>query len=80
MYYVDDIPCVFKSIIGGMAKVDVIGDYFERKPCYIAKVGCYFSHGTSHNLKFDDMISVDDFIKLTENEYNGNFIKKLKIS
>ena len=32
----------------------------------------------THNLSLDDEFTVMDFIKLTENDYNGSIIKELK--
>lgn len=45
VYYIDNIPCIFLSILNNVAKVLVIQDDYSTKKMYIAKSGSLFAHG-----------------------------------
>ena len=47
VYYIDDMPCIIRSIHRNIAKVDLIGDDYVLTPSYVAKVGRSFAHGES---------------------------------
>ena len=47
VYYIDDMPCIVRSIHRNIAKVDLIGNDFVLTPSYVAKVGRSFAHGES---------------------------------
>ena len=45
VYYIDDIPCVIRSIHRNIAIVGVVGNDLTLKSAYVAKVGRSFAHG-----------------------------------
>lgn len=47
VHYVDDIPCIFRSIKGNIAKVTIINqhNYQDEGIAYIAKNDYFFAHG-----------------------------------
>ena len=47
VYYIDDIPCIFLSIVNNVAKVLVIKDDMTTEKMYVAKSGNLFAHGES---------------------------------
>jgi hypothetical protein len=140
VYYVDDIPCIFKSVHENYASVEVINILsLELTKAFIGKYKNYFAHGetirdaiedarskyyqsldfdevkekllaefkkkgkltvkelydwhgmltgscrfgrtqfqTAHNLKNTDLLTLEEFINLTKNEFGGDLIIKLK--
>lgn len=140
VYYVDDIPCIFKSVHENFASVEVIDiNSFELKKAFIGKFENCFAHGetikeaiedarskyyqslnfdevkekllaefkekgkltvkelynwhgiltgscrfgrtqfqTEHNLKDDDLLTLEEFIELTKNAFGGKKIVNLK--
>ena len=140
VYYIDDIPCIFKSIHENYASVEVIDvDSFELKKAFIGKFENCFAHGETirdaiedarskyyqsldfdevkekllaefkekgkltvkelynwhgiitgscrfgrsqfqkeHNLKDDDLLTLEQFIELTKNAFGGDKIRNLK--
>ena len=79
VYYIDNIPCVFLSIIDNMAKVEVINNDFTTKKMYIAKSGSLFAHGES---KKAALKSVNDkyYASLSFEEKKAEFLLKFKKS
>lgn len=55
VYYIDDIPCYFLSIVGNMAKVKVIKDDFTTVTRYVAKQGDLFAHGETKEEALEDV-------------------------
>jgi hypothetical protein len=43
--YVDNIPCIFFSVKGNIARVGIIRDDFSLKSAFIAKYNNFFAHG-----------------------------------
>jgi hypothetical protein len=136
VYYVDNIPCIFKSVHDNYASVEVIDvNSFELKKAFIGKFENCFAHGetirdaiedarskyyqsldfdevkekllaefnvkgkltvkelyswhgiltgscrfgrtqfqTEHNLKDDDLLSLEEFVELTKNAFGGDRI------
>ena len=47
VYYIDNIPTIIYNIIGNNARGAVVSNDLTLIPCYIAKVGNFFAHGTN---------------------------------
>ncbi|WP_298845605.1 hypothetical protein [uncultured Clostridium sp.] len=77
VYYVDNIPCVFLSIVNNVAKVLVIQYDFSIQKSYIAKSNNLFAHGDT---KEEAIQSVNDkyFASLSFDEKKNEFIKLFK--
>ena len=77
VYYIDDIPCTFLSIVGNMAKVEVIRDDYTTQKMYIAKAGNLFAHGDT---KESAISAVNDkfYASLSFEEKKAEFIKSFK--
>jgi len=77
VYYIDDIPCVFLSIVNNVAKVLVIKDDMSTQKMYIAKSGNLFAHGDT---KENAIEAVNDkfYSSLSFEEKRDEFIKKFK--
>ena len=86
VYYIDNIPCCFLSIVNNIAKVEIIKDDFTIEKQYVAKLNNYFAHGITKekalqavNDKFFANISFDEkkkeFVKLFEKgkSYSASF-------
>jgi hypothetical protein len=77
VYYIDDIPCVFLSIVNNVAKVLVIKDNMSTSKMYIAKSGNLFAHGETKELAIRD-VNDKYFTSLSFDEKKAEFIKKFK--
>jgi hypothetical protein len=77
VYYIDEIPCTFLSIVNNLAKVEVIKDDYNAQKMYIAKSGSLFAHGET---KEEAIQSVHDkyFASLSFDERKAEFIKTFK--
>jgi hypothetical protein len=77
VYYIDNIPCVFLSIVNNVAKVEIINYDMSRKKMYIAKSNNLFAHGET---KEEALKSVNDkfFASLSFGERKAEFIKLFK--
>ncbi|MDR1562298.1 MAG: hypothetical protein LBS54_04320 [Dysgonamonadaceae bacterium] len=54
VWYVDNIPCVFFSVKGDLAKVGIVQDDFTFKEAFIAKYNGYFAHGETARKALQD--------------------------
>ena len=54
VYSVDDTQTVFYSVKGNYAKCAILKKDLTLQPCFVAKVGDYFAHGTTLKQAFDD--------------------------
>ena len=54
VYSVDDTQTVFYSIKGNYAKCAILKKDLTLQPCFVAKVGDYFAHGTTLKQAFAD--------------------------
>ncbi|MGN6559720.1 MAG: hypothetical protein ACTHJ2_04265 [Candidatus Nitrosocosmicus sp.] len=79
VYYIDDIPCIFLSIVNNIAKVLVIKDDMSTEKMYIAKSGDLFAHGES---KEDAISAVNDkfYSSLSFEEKKSEFVKSFKLN
>ena len=77
VYYIDNIPCIFLSIVNNVAKVNVINDDMSVKTMYIAKSGNLFAHGDN---KEHAVRSVTDkfFASLSFEQKKTEFVSKFK--
>ncbi len=77
VYYVDNIPCIFLSIVNNVAKVSVIKDDMSTVKMYIAKSNNLFAHGDT---KEQALRSVNEkaFASLSFEERKSEFIKLFK--
>jgi hypothetical protein len=77
VHYVDAIPCIFNSIKGNVALVNVINaSDFSSEAMYIFKKGDYFAHGTSikeaedsANVKYYNNVDKDTVISDFKKEF-----------
>ena len=77
VYYIDDIPCVFLSIVNNLAKVWVINDDMSTKKMYIAKSNNLFAHGDTREQALQ-AVSDKLFASLSFDERKSEFIKLFK--
>jgi hypothetical protein len=77
VYYIDNIPCTFLSIVNNVAKVAVIKDDFSIKKMYIAKSGNLFAHGDT---KEQALRAVNEkfYASMSFEERKAEFISKFK--
>ena len=68
---IDGIQTIIHSVHNNIAKCDVLGVDLTLKPCYVAKVGNFFSHGdtareaySNAKMKYDDNLPIDDKIRM----------------
>ena len=77
VYYIDEIPCIFLSIVGNIAKVEVIRDDYSTKKQYIAKSGNYFAHGKTKEQALRDVHN-KFFASMSFEERKAEFVKTFK--
>ncbi len=77
VYYIDNIPCYFLSVVNNLAKVEVIQDDMSTKKMYIAKSGNLFAHGETKELALRDVQS-KFFASMSFEAKKSEFIKLFK--
>jgi len=77
VYYIDEIPCIFLSIIGNIAKVEVIRNDYSTVKQYIAKSGNYFAHGETKEQALRDVHN-KFFASMSFEERKAEFVKTFK--
>ena len=77
VYYIDEIPCIFLSIVGNIAKVEVIRDDYSTVKQYIAKSGNYFAHGETKEQALRDVHN-KFFASMSFEERKAEFVKTFK--
>ena len=77
VYYIDEIPCIFLSIVGNIARVEVIRDDYSTVKQYIAKSGNYFAHGEKKEQALRDVHN-KFFASMSFEERKAEFVKTFK--
>ena len=77
VYYIDEIPCIFLSIVGNIAKVEVIRDDYSTVKQYIAKSSNYFAHGETKEQALRDVHN-KFFASMSFEERKAEFVKTFK--
>lgn len=72
-----NIPCVFLSIVGNVAKVNVIKDDMSTQKMYIAKSGNLFAHGDNKDHALRE-VSAKFFASMSFEAKKQEFIKLFK--
>ena len=77
VYYVDNIPCIFLSVVNNVAKVLVIRDDFSTQKQYIAKSNDLFAHGETKE-KAIQAVNDKFYASLSFTEKKDEFLKLFK--
>jgi len=59
VYYIDNIPCVFKSVHNNWASVEIINADFTTRPAIIAKLDGVYAHGRTVKKAFASALEKD---------------------
>ena len=78
VYYIDNIPCYFLSIVGNTAKVNVIKDDFSVEKQYICKQGNLFAHGKTRESALHS-VAAKFYALLSVKEKKAEFISKFNL-
>ena len=85
VYSVDDTQTVFYSIKGNYTKCSILKKDLTLQPCFVAKVGNYFAHGTTlkqafadANAKFTQNLSEAERIAMFEAKFKWGELYPIK--